>query len=327
MSADTMQQNIALECQHVSQWFGDPANPHNVLHEINCQLVRGQAVACVGPSGCGKTTLLKAILGTQLAKNGKVIIHPPPDSPHNGDPAEVTRPGLDRGIVFQENSLFPYMTTVKNVAYGLMLRDLSLPDQFFRWQKWFRVRRQQLEQARDLLADFGLEKAASKYPYQLSGGMKRRVAIAQAMIMRPDILLLDEPFTGLDERSIEVLIQLLLKINVTVKEAGGPFSGTSIVLVTHELNSGIAVADRVVGISQYWDWEQVFETFPGATIVYDRSAPVYAPDMKIDYHDFAQQREEIFRAVYDPDILQTADYFRTFWQEVRDKHGTKKALR
>ena len=174
-----------------------------------------------------------------------------------------------------------------------------------------------LEAADALLEKVGLGDAIHRYPHELSGGMRQRVAIAQALIMKPSILLLDEPFGALDEATREELQLLLLSLyeeNCTAK-ANGEVPPYTILIVTHELTEALYVGDRVLGLSQYWDWKAAgLEASPGATIVYDKPAPVYAPGQIKRYEEFVTQREEIRRLVFEPPELQIPGEHLTFWE-------------
>jgi len=300
-----------LECKDVAHWFGE----HRVLHEINFSIIPGEIVALVGPSGCGKSTLLRAIVGTHPPEQGQVLVHE--GGSEEGKP--VTAPGRDRGIVYQRYSLFPFLTAQENVAIGLMLDQTSIPFRLFKPREWRKLRKRHLDEAAALLEKLGLEKAMKRYPKQMSGGMCQRVAIAQALIMKPAILLLDEPFGALDEATREELQRMLLTLylenRTCIKKGEEP--PYTVLIVTHELNEAIYVGDRVLGLSQYWDWKaKGHESFPGATVIYDACAPVYLPDEDRDFQSFKRQREEIRRAVFDPSVLQARDEFVTFWKQV-----------
>jgi NitT/TauT family transport system ATP-binding protein len=154
--------------------------------------------------------------------------------------------------------------------------------------------------------------------------MCQRVAIAQALIMKPEILLLDEPFGALDEATREELQRMLLTLyleNQVAKQKGEKPPYT-ILIVTHELNEALYVGDRVLGLSQYWDWcDKGHATSPGATIVYDSIAPVYLPDEQRDFEALKAQREEIRRSVFDPTCLQKREELRVFWKQVHAGEG------
>lgn len=309
-----MPRKIALHSQGVSHWFGSK----KVLHNVEIKIIEGQIVSLVGPSGCGKSTLLRAVVGTHPPKKGSIAVL------NNGGLQTISKPGRDRGIVYQHYSLFPYLTAIKNVAYGLMLDQTTLWDRLS-LQYWRTgLRRQHLDKAHEYLVKVGLEQAANKYPHELSGGMQQRVAIAQALIMEPKVLLLDEPFGALDEATREELQQMLLwfyQENIEAKKAGKDRPYT-IVIVTHELTEALYVGDRVIGLSQYWNWKQQgYKEFPGATIVYDDMAPVYHPNQQKEYEHFAAQRAQIRKFVYDSGVLQDPRAHQQFWNKVRAGQG------
>jgi NitT/TauT family transport system ATP-binding protein len=289
--------DVVLECRSLHQFFG--AQP--VLHSIDLDVARGGIVAVVGPSGCGKSTLLSAILGTQRPSAGEIRIHSQPGLGERA-PGVVARPARDRGIVYQRYSLFPFLTALENVALGPKLDRTGILFRTFNYFTWRKLRRTHLDEAASLLRRFGLEHALKLYPHQMSGGMRQRVALAQALIMQPEILLLDEPFGALDEVTRRELQRMLLELyqeNLVARTHGRPAPHT-IILVTHELNEAIYVGDRVVGLSQHWNWrERGFRCCPGSTIVYDAPAPVYAPDQEVDEHDFEQQRLAIRKTVFE----------------------------
>jgi NitT/TauT family transport system ATP-binding protein len=303
--------DIVLECRNVSHWFG----PKKVLYDINLKVARGQIVALVGPSGCGKSTLFRAILGTHPPCAGQVLM--------NGVP--VTGANRECGIVYQRYSLFPFLTAEENVAFGLMLDGTALPFRWFQFWKWWPLRKAHIEHASALLARLGLSHSLRHYPAEMSGGMCQRVAIAQALIMKPQVLLLDEPFGALDESTREDLQTMLLELyqeNLKAKKEGRKPPYT-ILIVTHELTEAIYVADRVAGLSQYWQWEERgLPESPGATIIYDDVAPVFGPEDHRDHAVFLQQRRELRRVVFEPDHRPRRDEHLRFWRACQEGRGT-----
>lgn len=289
--------NLSLHCQNVSHWFG----PKRVLHEVELQVPRGQFLSLVGPSGCGKSTLLRAILGTHCTHQGVITIWPPGQS----SGTVVEGPGPDRGIVYQQYALYPFLTARQNVAVGLMLHETNFAFRIFQWPKWRRLRKQHLAAADAMLARVKLADALHLYPHEMSGGMRQRVALAQALIMKPQIILLDEPFGALDEATREELQKLLLSLHEENREkvrAGGHAAYT-VIIVTHELNEALLVGDRVVGLSQYWDWKsENHAACPGATIIYDKAAPVFKTEHAREREEFTRQREEIRNVVFAPPV-------------------------
>ena len=309
--------NIILHCDNISHQFSEK----KVLHQIDIELVRGEIAALVGPSGCGKSTLLQLILGTDKPTQGKVVVF------HNnghGRAVTVTKPGRDRGVVYQRYSLFPHLTALENVAIGLMFVKTSYPFRTLRPFKWHGLRKIHLREAEQLLVKLHLGDALNCYPHQLSGGMCQRVAIAQALITKPEILLLDEPFGALDEATRESLQRMLLRLyaeNLQEIKVGGKPQYT-ILIVTHEINEAIYVSDRVIGISPFWDWQaEGHAQFPGARIVYDQPAPVFCAEDPRDFEKFVGQKNEILESVFNPARIQKRRDFRDFWEQVKAGDG------
>ena len=304
-------ENYVLQLRSVSHAFG----LNKVLHDVNLDVARGQIVGLVGPSGSGKSTLLNAILGTLRPTAGEVLV----------DGRPVVGPGRDRGIVYQRYTLFPYLTALGNVAFGPMLDETPLWRRLMGLYRWSDLRKRHRAEAMAMLEKVGLADAADRYPSQLSGGMRQRVAVAQALVMRPAVLLLDEPFGALDEAVREDLQTLLLNLygeNLQAKRDGRPPPFT-ILIVTHELNEAMYVADRVVGLSQYWDWAGAGHAgCPGATIVYDKPAPVYAPDAARTYDDFLDERNLVRQIVFEPTPLRPPGEHVRFWADVAAGRGT-----
>lgn len=299
----------ALEIVNLSHWYG----PVRVLNQINLQVSAGQIVAMVGPSGCGKTTLLQAILGTNPPSEGKVL----------AGGVRITKPSRNVGIVFQNYSLYEFLTAEENVALGLKLDQTTLPSRLFGIGAYLKKRSQHLNEARQFLEKVGLGAAAKRYPCELSGGMRQRVAIAQALILKPKIVLLDEPFGALDETTREELQLMLLRFyqeNLKAKQNGQEPQYT-IVIVTHELNEALYVADRVIGLSRYHTHGEM-----GATIVYDRPCPIFHPDDPKDFVKFVEQREELRRAVFDQNYIKEHSKYVSFWKELsRDLEAAEEA--
>ncbi len=290
---------FALEIQSLSHVFGS----YRVLDNINLQVVPGQIVAVVGPSGCGKSTLLKAILGTHPPTQGEILT----------DGMPVRGPNRNVGIVYQNYALYDFLTAERNVSFGLKLDETTLSMRLFTPRKFLATRRVHLEKSRAFLHQVGLADACGKYPTEMSGGMKQRVAVAQAFIMRPKIVLLDEPFGALDEAMREDLQIMLLRFyqeNLIAKRDGRRPEYT-ILMVTHELNEAIYVADRVIGLSRFHT-----QGDRGAAIVYDRPCPVFSPDDPRDFSKFVEQREELRRAVFDENFIKDRNEHVTFWKEL-----------
>lgn len=290
-----------LEINNVSHVFPDGKR---VLNDINLKIAPGQTVSLVGPSGCGKSTLLRAILGTHPPTGGQVFA--------GGE--QVLCPSRNIGIVYQDYSLYPFMTAEQNVAFGPMLDRTNLPYRFFHAWQGRKLYNSFLEEARAYLEKVKLGEAIYKYPHQMSGGMKQRVAIAQALIMKPRVLLLDEPFGALDEATREELQKMLLTIyaeNVVAKEVGHEPPYTMII-VTHELQEAIYVSDRVVGLSQYYP-----DGSSGATVCFDQASFVWAPEEErdFDFAEFQHMKTDIRDSVFMPTNLQDKSRYVKFWRQ------------
>jgi len=184
------------------------------LKEIDLEIGSGEFICILGPSGCGKSTLLNAVAGFSLPTSGRILA--------NG--REVSSPGPDRGMVFQEYALFPWMTVAGNVAFGLELKKLP--------------KRQIAERVDALLEKLGLNEFRDRFPKDLSGGMKQRVAIARVLALDSPIMLMDEPFGALDALTRRTLQDELLRIWVEFKK--------TVLFVTHSIQESIYLADRVV---------------------------------------------------------------------------------
>lgn len=289
----------ALDVQDVSHWYG----ANKVLYRVSLQVAPGQVVGVVGPSGCGKSTLLRAILGVQPPAAGRIVA--------NGH--TITKPTRDIGIVYQNYALYEFLNARQNVAIGLKLDETSFPMRFFQPHIYWRARRRQLEQAQAFLEKVGLGGAADLFPGQMSGGMRQRVALAQALILKPKLVLLDEPFGALDESMREELQLMLLRLyqENLVAKADGRVPEYTILLVTHELNEALYVSDRVIGMSRYHT-----EGDQGSTIVYDKPSPVFHPDDPRDYSKLIEQREQLRQAVFDPDYIKDRNRYVTFWNDL-----------
>ena len=309
---------VILNIEGVSHNFG----ANRVLHDVNLKIVQGQFVALVGGSGCGKSTLLRMILGTDSPATGLVAI----------DGIPVDGPNRDVGIVYQKYGLYRFLTVQENVAFGLKLDQTNILERSLIPWYWLPLRRRHQEEARAMLEKFGLKDAWDKYPSELSGGMQQRVALAQALIMKPKILLLDEPFGALDEGTREKLQLMLLRLyqeNLAAIKIGAPPPWT-VIIVTHELNEAFYVSDRVIGLSKNWKEQGAppnsgyqYGEMMGATKIWDKAAPTFHPDGPKDFSRFAAMRDELKNIVLgDAGYRVERDAHVSFWDDLANGIGT-----
>lgn len=192
------------------------------LDGVTLDVAPGEFITLVGPSGSGKTTLLDLLAGLTKPDAGEVLV----------DGKAVAGPGRDRAVVFQQYALFPWRTAASNVAFGL--EDPGAGGKRLN-------RRERLERAREYLDLVGLAGFEDRYPHELSGGMKQRVAIARSFAYEPDILLMDEPFAALDAQTREQLQEELLRIWRT--------TGKTIIFITHSIEEAVYLGQRVAVLS------------------------------------------------------------------------------
>jgi NitT/TauT family transport system ATP-binding protein len=192
---------------------GGPPRRFTALEDITLDVRAGEFLALVGPSGCGKSTLLDLLGGLAVPTSGRILLEGRP----------IVGPARDRGIVFQQYALFPWRTAAQNVEFGLDIAGLKSKE-----------RRDRARQYLDLV---GLAAFADRYPHELSGGMKQRVAIARSLAYDPEVLLMDEPFAALDAQTRETLQGELLRIWRT--------TGKTIVFITHGIDEAVVLGQRV----------------------------------------------------------------------------------
>lgn len=203
----------------VSKWY----RPHGgeqpllVLSEVTLSVQDGEFVGIIGPSGCGKTTLLKMLAGLEPWDRGEILV----------DGAPLRGPGPDRRMVFQDFALLPWRTVQQNVEFGLEVKRVA--------KETRRVR------AAEVIHQAGLAGFERYFPYQLSGGMQQRVGLARALVMRPKVLLLDEPLSSLDAQTRRALIGDFVHL---VENAG-----QGAILVTHDMEEVVMMCDRVIVLS------------------------------------------------------------------------------
>ena len=209
---------VKLEIKDVTKSFyrneGKQSTLINAIENINFAVNDGEFICLVGPSGCGKSTLLNILAGLDNPTKGQVVL--------NGRPISGTGP--DRIMVFQENALFPWMKVIDNVEFGLKIAKVE------------KIKRREI--AMQYLDMMQLKKFAESYVYQLSGGMKQRVSIARALVLDPEVLLMDEPFAALDSQTRDLLLVELQLIWAKTNK--------TIIFVTHNIIESVCLGDRVV---------------------------------------------------------------------------------
>jgi NitT/TauT family transport system ATP-binding protein len=214
VSPDASARDAAIAIDDVTLRFTTPdGNMMTALRDFTMTVAQGEFACVVGPTGCGKSTTLNLVTGLLKPTTGQVRVM--------GNP--VTSISRDIGFVFQADALFPWRSVIDNVAAGPLYRGEPKKDAY--------------ERARDWIARVGLARFEKHYPHQLSGGMRKRVALAQTFINQPKILLMDEPFSALDIQTRTLMQDELLTLWSELK--------SSVVFVTHDLEEAIALADKV----------------------------------------------------------------------------------
>ena len=210
---ETMITENAVAVRNVYKNYGDV----EALLDLSLDFPKGQLTSILGPSGCGKTTLLKIIAGLLPANSGEVLV--------NGQP--VSGPGPDRAFVFQDFALMPWASTIRNVAFGLELRGVAKSEREAVAEKY--------------IAAVGLKGFEHSYPHELSGGMRQRVGLARALSVNAEVLLMDEPFSAVDEQTRRKFQEDLLAL---VNDEDKTF-----IFVTHSIEEAVYVSDRIVLLS------------------------------------------------------------------------------
>jgi NitT/TauT family transport system ATP-binding protein len=242
LNAD-LKKNSLLYVQDVYKSYGERL----ILDDIDLAVTKGAFCSVVGPSGCGKSTLLRLILGQERATSGNIFI--------DGKPVGFA--DTTRGIVYQKYSLYPHLSVLDNILIGkrLSVGYRAVSSEYAMYK----------EKAMSYLKRVRMEDAINKYPYELSGGMQQRVAIIQALIMAPKILLMDEPFGALDPGTREDMQLFLLEL--WEEEA------MTIFFVTHDMEEAIFLGTRLLVLSQYFTDDRSAESQRGARIVGDYGLP------------------------------------------------------
>ncbi|SAK91788.1 ABC transporter [Caballeronia pedi] len=217
-----------------------------VLERLNLRIAQGEFCSMVGASGCGKSTFLRMLLGQERPTRGEILL--------DGEPLPG-EPDAHRGVVFQRYSVFPHLTVLRNVMLGL-----ELPHARFTGRLFGARRRLARDEAVAMLARVGLADSLDKYPHQLSGGMQQRLALAQALVMKPRVLLLDEPFGALDPGIRRDMHELLTGLWREAK--------LTVFMVTHDLKEGFTLGSRVLVFDKVRIDPQAPQAY-GARITYD----------------------------------------------------------
>jgi NitT/TauT family transport system ATP-binding protein len=266
-----------LHVDNVYKQYGEKV----VLDNIDLSVSAGELCTVVGPSGCGKSTLLRLILGQEQPTQGELYL----------DGHSIGLPDMQRGVVFQKYSLFPHLTVLENVTLGR-----RLPRGYFENR---RRKNEYKDEASHFLERVSLADHLHKYPHELSGGMQQRVAIAQALISRPRILLMDEPFGALDPQTREDMQMFLLELWEQEK--------MTVFFVTHDLEEALFVGTRVFVLSQYYtdDRGSGTQVTRGAKIVADYLLQPIASSSDVKSNvEFVELIEAIRQAGFSPSFLQ-----------------------
>ncbi|AOA57649.1 ABC transporter ATP-binding protein [Acinetobacter larvae] len=211
-----MKQNF-IQLQQLTKQFVQHGEHNTVLDQIDLEIAEGQFVCLLGPSGCGKSTIMNLLAGFEQASSGQVVV----------DGQVIQQPGIDRAVVFQQPQLFPWLNVRENIQFPLLQGDHSAA--YIAAQTDY------------YLEKTGLKKFAQHRIWQISGGMKQRVALARAWIMKPKILLMDEPFAALDAQTRILMQEMLIKL--------WQDNQTTVLFVTHDIDESLLLADRILLMS------------------------------------------------------------------------------
>ncbi|CFQ43539.1 ABC transporter ATP-binding protein [Yersinia frederiksenii] len=213
------EETVSIAVNRVNLSFSAKQGRQKVLEDISLTIAAGEFVVLLGPSGCGKSTILNLIAGFERPDSGNIQCQG----------SVVSTPGPDRGMVFQQANLFPWLTVRDNVSFGPRMQGATQEDILPETQAFLKL--------------VGLQGFEDHYPWQLSGGMKQRVAMARAWLPNPDVLLMDEPFGALDAQTRLMMQELLL--------SAWQQTGTTILFVTHDVEEALFLADRILIMSAH----------------------------------------------------------------------------
>jgi len=268
---------LKIKVSNLEVIYRDGRAAFSALKDVSFNVEAGEFVSILGDSGCGKSTLLGVLGGLRPYQGGTVEI----------GGALVRGPGLDRAIVFQHYSLFPWMTSIANIAFGIRAANRTMS------------KKEISKKAGKFLALVGLENFAQKFPAQLSGGMRQRVAIARALAMDAGILLMDEPFGAVDARNRAILQNLLLQLweggyeehDLVNPPAIRPKEKKTVVFVTHDIDEAIILSDRII----------VFQGTPGR-ICREFKVPFARPRKNLPPHEaeeYSKLRAQLLSLFFD----------------------------
>jgi len=271
---DKSSADAALHIEDLYKSYG----PKLVLENVDLSTSPGTFCSVVGPSGCGKSTLFRMVLGEEMPTRGLIHI----------EGERVVGPGTDRGIVYQRYSLYPHLTVLENVSLG---RNLRTP-----LRERLRDRKVIRDEAMTYLKRVGLDQHAAKYPHELSGGMQQRVAIAQALITQPRLLMMDEPFGALDPETRESMQLFILELWEEYR--------MTIFFVTHDMEEAVYLGNRVLVLSQHYIDDRGPGVQRGSRFVADYELPSAVQSTKVKNSPaFLELVQEIRRVGFSPDQL------------------------
>ncbi len=284
-----------LKLEFVWQKYPDKntGKMRTIINDVVLRVDQGEFLCVVGPTGCGKSTMLRMILGSETPFSGDVLV----------GCKKVVEPNPHVGVVFQNYSLFPNLTVRQNVVRGLEFKEFRMLESIIHP---FKVRKKRNGEFRETcdsyLRHVGLLEHADKYPHELSGGMRQRAAIAQALVMRPSVLLMDEPHGALDVGTREAMQLFILEQWEKEKQ--------TIIFVTHDLEEALFLGSRIVVLSQFWS-ENDGSPGKGAKIVTDMALdwPLPRPTSIKNSEDFNRVMRKIRRDGLDPNFLQKVKEF------------------
>jgi taurine transport system ATP-binding protein len=269
---------LGLTVQNISMRFDVPGGAVQALKDVSVELAKGELLSVLGPSGCGKTTLLNILAGFLTPTEGRVTL--------NGH--AVTGPHPERGMVFQQGALFEWMSVRRNVDFGPRMKGMAAAER---------------NRITDHLLDtVGLAEFREKAVYELSGGMQQRVAIAQALMAKPRVLMMDEPFGALDPETREAMQVLILQL--------WEQDQMTVFFVTHDMEEALYLGTRILVLSQHYTDDRGPGSRRGARIVADFQLEHRAQSTEVKRSsEFLDRVAEIRRVGFDPRSLRHVDEF------------------